>query len=220
MLSRAISEALPQPELSLRESWQTRITKLLRRVGVQHVLFAAFTLVAAIPVLSLSAWVEHRIWKVSASVTNLTQSEYNTRVEARFRRLRIRLACDGLVHRSILLGPSGRGLPAGISNHEFVRLGRAQYLEGVGQRHQSDADRIQHCLLACGRCGRALQHSARWPAEMVPRERLGAVLKARDRQKADAVNTTSACFHAVASWRATCADWAALPCALSAVLKP
>jgi outer membrane receptor protein involved in Fe transport len=28
--------------------------------------------------VNLSAWVEHRIWKVSASVTNLTQSEYNT----------------------------------------------------------------------------------------------------------------------------------------------
>jgi hypothetical protein len=28
--------------------------------------------------MNLSASVEHSIWKVSASVTNLTQSEYNT----------------------------------------------------------------------------------------------------------------------------------------------
>jgi hypothetical protein len=28
--------------------------------------------------MNMSAFVEHSIWKVSASVTNLTQTEYNT----------------------------------------------------------------------------------------------------------------------------------------------
>ena len=65
--------------------------------------------------------------------------EYDAGMEARFRRLRIWFACGGVVHRSILLGSSGRGLSAGLSFGEFVRLGRAPYLEGIGQRHQPDA---------------------------------------------------------------------------------
>ncbi|MBV9824704.1 MAG: Cache 3/Cache 2 fusion domain-containing protein [Alphaproteobacteria bacterium] len=41
--------------------WSTsRLRQLLARLRMHHVLFVAFTLVAAVPVFSLAAWVEHR----------------------------------------------------------------------------------------------------------------------------------------------------------------
>ena len=39
--------------------WRGWATKLLARLGMQHVLFVAFTVIAAVPVFTLAAWVEN-----------------------------------------------------------------------------------------------------------------------------------------------------------------
>jgi signal transduction histidine kinase len=50
----------PQPA-DLGLTWpRAAILRLLRRLNMHHVLFVAFTVVAAVPVLTLAGWVEHR----------------------------------------------------------------------------------------------------------------------------------------------------------------
>src|SRR6202140_4910560 len=51
---------LVQPHGSTFDKARAKLGFLLRQLGMQHVLFAAFTLVAAVPVFTLAWWVEHR----------------------------------------------------------------------------------------------------------------------------------------------------------------
>ena len=50
----------PSRGLSPVEALAAKTRMLLRKLGMQHVLFVAFTVVAAVPVLTLASWVEHR----------------------------------------------------------------------------------------------------------------------------------------------------------------
>ena len=60
MSSNASSVALVQPHGPGFDQTRAKLRALLRKLGMQHVLFVAFTVVAAVPVLTLASWVEHR----------------------------------------------------------------------------------------------------------------------------------------------------------------
>jgi len=60
MLSKAVSFAFPQPHGSALGRARVKLGIVLRKFGMQHVLFIAFTFVAAVPVMTLAWWVERR----------------------------------------------------------------------------------------------------------------------------------------------------------------
>jgi signal transduction histidine kinase len=60
MADNAISIALARPQASAIGQARAKLDFFLRKLGMQHVLFVAFTLVAAVPVFTLASWIEHR----------------------------------------------------------------------------------------------------------------------------------------------------------------
>ena len=60
MPSNASSVTLSHPHGSGFDQTRAKLRALLRKLGMQHVLFVAFTVVAAVPVLTLASWVERR----------------------------------------------------------------------------------------------------------------------------------------------------------------
>ena len=60
MSSNASSVALLNPHGPGFDQTRAKLRVLLRKLGMQHVLFLAFTVVAAVPVLTLASWVERR----------------------------------------------------------------------------------------------------------------------------------------------------------------
>jgi signal transduction histidine kinase len=60
MSSRAAFFGFAQTDRSGLDRARTKFGLLLRKLGMQHVLFVAFTVVAAVPVMTLASWVERR----------------------------------------------------------------------------------------------------------------------------------------------------------------
>jgi signal transduction histidine kinase len=60
MSSKAAFVEFAQPSVPRFEGGRAKLAVWLRKLGMQHVLFVAFTVVAAVPVLTLSSWVERR----------------------------------------------------------------------------------------------------------------------------------------------------------------
>ena len=60
MSSDGASVGLVQPHGSGFDQARAKLSFLMRKLGMQHVLFVAFTVVAAVPVLTLASWVERR----------------------------------------------------------------------------------------------------------------------------------------------------------------
>ena len=123
MSSQALFRALPRLRLPFRETWRMSVTNLLRRMTMQHVLFFAFTLVAAVPVLTLASWIKHSAvqQQIDAATDkhllvarNLTSafSRYVFDVKAGFR-LAISAFSNG--------GP-GEGLPDLLRSLEFRHI--------------------------------------------------------------------------------------------------
>jgi signal transduction histidine kinase len=123
MSIRSASLGFLQPRGSAFEQARAKLRLLLRRLGMQHVLFVAFTLVAAVPVLALAWWVEGRaiVQEIDAATDkhllvahNLTAafSRYVYDVKAGFR----------LAISTFSSGEQGEGLTDLLKSLEFRHI--------------------------------------------------------------------------------------------------